>query len=169
MNFRNEYFLFNQRLLRNVNEINEIGKCIKTLQWKPEFSLEADGINYVYQAGYYKAFDLAFKQCGWRLPPALLDDPPGAMGHYFKNSIFIEVQLGDSSTVFRDYLKYHKGFKKGLLTLAVLIVPSSPKAFFPSGAKNVQSMIGYEFASKYFKLMPVPIPLLLIGLLDEND
>lgn len=168
MNFKNEYFFCSKRLLRNIDEINEIGKCIKAVKWKDEFSLESNGINYVHQSGYYKAFDIAFSKYNWSLTPVLSNDPPRLAGDYSKNNIFVEVQFGDSTTVFRDYLKFHNSFTNGLASMSVLIVAANPKEFFPTRSKSVQGMIEFDFACKYFRLMPVPVPILLIGLLPEN-
>lgn len=165
MNFKNEYLFCSKRLLRNVHEINEVGKCIKAVKWKDEFSIESNGINYVNQSGYYKAFDIAFSEYKWCLAQGRSHDPARLTGDYSKNNVFVEIQFGESSTVFRDYLKFHNNFTNGLSSLSVLIVPANPKEFFPTKSKNIQGMIEFDFACKYFRLMPVPVPVLLIGLL----
>jgi len=57
---------------------------------------------------------------------------------------------------------------QNLLSLAVLIVPTDPAAFFPTRERSVSNMASFDFAYKYFKLSPIPVPILLIGLLPEN-
>jgi len=89
-------------------------------------------------------------------------------GDFKKNDIFVEVQFGNSATIYRDYYKFHYGLTHNLLSLAVLIVPKDPKSFFPTRPESVNNMAEFNFAQKTFKLLRIPVPILLIGLLPEN-
>jgi len=104
---------------------------------------------------------------GWALQPRLCDDPR-LIGDASKNGVFVEVQFGNSSTLYRDYYKFHYGLLNGLLSLAVLIVPTNPLQFFPTRPKSVSNMAEYDLAYRSFKLLQIPVPILLIGLLPEN-
>jgi len=162
-----EYFFCSPRLLRNIDEIKEIDQCIDSVPWKSNFSIEIDGRVYKNQRGYNKAFELEFKKLGWELQPKLYDNPR-LIGDFQKNDVFIEVQFGNSATLYRDYYKFHYGLTHNLLSLAVLVVPTDPKAFFPTRINSVSNMAEYRLAEKYFNLLPIPVPILLIGLLPEN-
>ncbi len=98
----------------------------------------------------------------------MLYENPKLIGDYKKNDVFVEVQFGNSATVYRDYYKFHFGLTKNLLSLAVLIVPTKPKEFFPTRPASVNNMAEFDFAYRYFKLLPIPVPILLLGLLPEN-
>jgi len=52
-----------------------------------------------------------------------------------------------------------------LLSLAVLIVPEKSEAFFPTRPASVHNMAAFETARRLFDLLPIPVPVLLIGLL----
>jgi hypothetical protein len=47
-------------------------------------------------------------------------------------------------------------------------VPTTPLQFFPTRPKSINNMAEYDLAVRYFKLLPFPVPILLIGLLLEN-
>jgi hypothetical protein len=77
-------------------------------------------------------------------------------------------RLETIATLYRDYYKFHFGLTHGLLASAVLIVPTTPLQFFPTRPKSINHMAEYDLAVRYFKLLPIPVPILLIGLLPEN-
>lgn len=162
-----EYFFCSPRLLSGVEEIKEIDICIDRIQWQPSFQFEFQGKNLAHQTAYNKAFDQEFSRFGWEMQPLLYNDPR-LIGDYRKNDIFIEVQFGNSATLYRDYYKFHYGLTYNLLSLAVLILPTKPHAFFPGRNNAVSNMAEYDLARKYFKLLPIPVPILLIGLCPEN-
>ena len=64
--------------------------------------------------------------------------------------------------------KFHYGLTHSLLSLAVLIVPTNPKQFFPTRPDSVSNMAEFDLASRYFRLLLIPVPILLLGLLPEN-
>ena len=167
MKFKSEYFFCSPRLLQNIPEVGEISSCIDNVKWEPEFKVIANGKTYEHQSAYNKAFEKEFSAFEWSPQPRLCDSPR-LIGDFQKNDIFIEIQFGNSATLYRDYYKFHYGLTESLLSLAVLIVPTSPQAFFPTRPKSVHNMAEYDLADKYFKLLPIPVPILLIGLLPEN-
>lgn len=169
MNFIKDYFYCSPKLLRNVEEIEEIESCIKSINWVDDFLYEANGSKYYHQSAYNKVLDAEFGKYGWKLQPVLHNDPPRLIGDYSKNDVFVEVQFGNTATLFRDYYKFHFGLTHNLLSLAVLIVPTNPKCFFPTRNKSVSNMAEFDFACKYFRLLPIPVPILVIGLLPENQ
>ncbi|WP_196214019.1 BglII/BstYI family type II restriction endonuclease [Methanolobus vulcani] len=163
MRFKEEYFFCSPKLLRNIPEVNEIFECIKAVKWQPEFKLEDKN----HQSAYNKAFEQEFSNYLWSNKP-LLNDNPKLIGDFQKNDVFVEIQFGNSATIYRDYYKFHYGLANKLLSLAVLIVPTNPKKFFPTRKSSVSNMAEFDFAYKYFNLLPIPVPILLIGLLPEN-
>jgi hypothetical protein len=70
--------------------------------------------------------------------------------------------------LYRDYYKFQYGLSNGLLSLAVLIVPTNPKNFFPTRPKSVQNMADYTLAHMCLSLLPINVPTLLIGLIPTN-
>ena len=134
------------------------------MPWRPEFRITVNGREYVHQTGYNKAFDREFQERGWGLRP-VLHKHPGLIGDFFQNDVFVEVQFGNSSTIYRDYYKFHYGLTQRLLSLAVLIVPKTPETFFPTRPARVSNMAVFDTALRLFDLLPIPVPILLIGLL----
>ncbi len=165
----NEYFYCSPRLLKNIPEIDELYDGIHAVQWEPEFKYSPQaGKTLRHQAAYNSALKTEMVDCrGWENQPRL-NDSPRLIGDFRKNDIFVEVQFGNSSTLYRDYYKFHFGLTHGHLSLAVLIVPIDPKRFFPTRPKSVNNMAEFELAKRYLKLLPIPVPILLIGMLPEN-
>lgn len=82
--------------------------------------------------------------------------------------MFVVIQFGNSATLYRDYYKFQYGLANGLLSLAVLIVPTDPKAFFPTRPASVSNMAEFELADRHLTMLPIRVPTLLIGLLPDN-
>jgi hypothetical protein len=167
MKFKREYFCCSPELLSRFEEISEIEAAIGNIAWAGQFRLEANDKVYEHQTAYNKALAIEFHNRGWTLQPRLCDNPR-LIGDAGKNEVFVEVQFGNSSTLYRDFYKFHYGLANGLLSLAVLIVPTNPLQFFPTRPKSITNMAEYDLAYRYFKLLPMPVPILLIGLLPEN-
>ncbi len=167
MKYKEEYFFCSHKLLSNVTEVHEIFKCIDNIKWDSEFEVQFKGRTYHHQAAYNKSFEIEFDKFNWK-PKPLLHDKPKLIGDFQKEDIFIEVQFGNSATIYRDYYKFHYGLANNLLSLAVLIVPTDPKEFFPTRPSSVNNMAEFDFAYRYFKLLPIPVPIMLVGLLPEN-
>ena len=167
MKTKKDYFFCSPKLLQNIDQIKEIDSCLNRVQWKEEFILDIGKKKFSHQAGYNKAFQIEFQHYGWTLFP-LLFDSPRLIGDFQKNDIFVEIPFGNSSALYQDYYKFHYVLTHNLLSLAVLIVPTSPKKFFPTRPKSISNMAKFDLAQKYSRLLPIPVLILLIGLLPEN-
>jgi len=167
MKYKTEYLFCSPKLLQNVDEINEIYSCIEAIKWEKEYTISVKGNKSEHQRAYNKSFQIEFSRFRWNSYPRLSDNPR-LIGDFEKNDVFVEIQFGNSSTLYRDYYKFHYGLTHGLLSLAVLITPTNPKRFFPTRPKSVSNMAEFDLAYRYFKLLPIPVPILLIGLLPEN-
>jgi len=166
MKYKESYFFCSQHLLSNVAEVQEVFSFIDAIKWLPEFKIEQDSIQYKNKTAYNKAFDIEFLKYNW-IQNSIFSDDPKSIGEYKKNDVFVEIQFGKSETIYRDYYKFHNGFAKNLISLAILIVPTTPKDFFPLRSR-VSNFAEFDFANRVFKLLPIPVPILLIGLLPEN-
>lgn len=164
MRYVTEYFFCSKKLIDSLSEVQEVFSCIRDVSWRPEFEITVDEKTYLHQSGYNEAFDVEFHKRGWELRPVLHRNP-GLIGDFLKNDVFVEVQFGNSSTIYRDYYKFHYGLMKKLLSVAVLIVPEKPETFFPTRPASVQNMAAFGTARRLFDLLPIPVPILLIGLL----
>ncbi|SRR6056297_133313 len=150
-----------------VTEINEVETIVGTIKWDKSFQFSANGRTYEHQTAYNKAFDHEFNSRGWETQPTLRDTPK-LIGDFRKGLVFVEVQFGNSSTLYRDYYKFQYGLANGLLSLAVLIVPTLPGEFFPTRPASVQNMAEYSVAHTCLTILPINVPTMLVGLLPEN-
>jgi hypothetical protein len=122
-----------------------------------------------YQEAYNRLFQIEFEKLGgWTREP-VLNNKPKLKGDFLKNDVFVEIQFGNSATVFRDYYKFHMGLAKKLLSLAVLILPTNQYSFFPDRERaSVSNMATFEYAWDHFEALTIPVPILLIGLLPDT-
>jgi hypothetical protein len=104
---------------------------------------------------------------GWELQPTLRTQPK-LIGDFRKGLVFVEIQFGNSATLYRDYYKFQYGLANGLLSLAILIVPTTPAAFFSSRPDSVNNMAEFSIARTCLTVLPINVPTILIGLLPEN-
>ena len=168
MKFIEQYFHCGDHLQATFAEqLGEVYDCVGAVPWKREFSLTVDGKKVAYQTAYNKALEIEFAERGWEIQPVLMKRPR-FVGDFRKHLVFVEVQFGNSATLYRDYYKFQYGLGNGLLSVAVLIVPTDPDAFFPTRVKSVHNMAKYSLAEQYLTAMPINVPTLLIGLLPEN-
>ena len=167
MKTKKDHFFCSPKLLQNIDQTREIDTCLSRVQWKEDFVMEIGNKKFSHQNGYNKAFQIEFQKYRWKLFPMLFDNPR-LIGDFQKDDVFVEVQFGNSSALYRDYYKFHYGLTHNLLSLAVLVVPTDPEKFFPTRPASVSNMAEFDLAQKYFRLLPMPVPILLIGLLPEN-
>ena len=144
-------------------ELDEIFNVISSLQWQSHFTVTDKGKKYDHQRAYNRAFNNAFKELGWEVQPKLRDKPR-LIGDFRKGHVFGEIQFGNSSTLYRDFYKFQYGVQNGLLSLGVLIVPTAPAAFFPTRPRSVHNMAEFDLATRYFTILPISVPTLIIGL-----
>ena len=87
-------------------------------------------------AEQFAPFTKAFEKLGWEKKP-ILSEKPRLIGDFRKNLVFVEVQFGNTATLYRDFYKFQYGLQNGLLSLSVLIVPMNPKEFFPTRPRSI--------------------------------
>ena len=147
-------------------EIGEVESAVAAVPWLHSFTHEADGKTSEHQAAYNRAFAAEFQRMGWEAQP-LLGEKPKLIGDFRKGLVFVEIQFGNSATLYRDYYKFQYGLANGLLSLAVLVVPTAPAKFFPSRPSSVNNMAEYSLAHTCLAVLPINVPTMLVGLLPE--
>ena len=147
-----------------ASELREIRAAVDGVPWASSFSLEVRGRLLEHQAAYNEALEREFLRRGWEAQP-LLRSKPNLKGDFRKGLVFVEVQFGNSSTLYRDYYKFQYGHAHGLLSLAVLIVPVEPSAFFPTRPRSVGNMAEFALADRCLTVLPIRVPTMLIGLM----
>jgi hypothetical protein len=85
-------------------QIEEIRSVLKRIDWSEEFTLQFEDSQFANQRGYNKAFEIEFEKLGWESQPKLRESP-NLVGDFRKGLVFIEVQFGNSSTLYRDFYK----------------------------------------------------------------
>ncbi|MFZ5761790.1 MAG: BglII/BstYI family type II restriction endonuclease [Thermodesulfobacteriota bacterium] len=162
------FFNCGDHLQRTLSsEIDEVFAVIDSIRWSDSFSHQIDGKRYKHQSGYNKAFEAEFVRLGWETQPVLRIEPK-LIGDFRKGIVFVEIQFGNSATLYRDYYKFQYGLANGLLSLAVLVVPTKPAAFFPSRPTSVNNMADYALATTCLKTLPINVPTMLVGLKPED-
>jgi hypothetical protein len=164
MKSNTKYFHCGEYLRKSlVQEIMEIESVIESVPWISSFHFSDSDTTYDNQSGYNRVFAIEFERRGWEMQPLLRQDPK-LIGDFRKHLVFVEIQFGNSSALYRDYYKFQYGLANGLLSLAVLIVPTKPKDFFPDRPSSVQNMAEFELANTCLTVLPINVPTLLIGL-----
>lgn len=163
-----KYFNCGNQLLNTLNkEIEEIKSIVNIIKWNREFSCFYDNKIYKHQAGYNKTFGIEFTRLNWERCP-ILRKSPKLIGDFRKELVFVEVQFGNSAALYRDFYKFQYGLLNGLLSLSVLIVPKEPKKFFPTRTNSVRNMANYSLACKCLTILPINVPIILIGLIQNE-
>ncbi len=164
------YLHCDEHLQRSLkNEIDEVLSVVDGIEWQPVCKSKSVrlGKPIKHQAAYNKRFEDEFKKLGWKIRPRL-SDKPRLIGDFGKNLVFGEIQFGTSPTLYRDFYKFQYGHqhKPRLLDLGVLIVPVNPKEFFPirQSKTSVSNMAEYDLALRYFTILPISVPTMVIGL-----
>tara|TARA_B100000378_G_C17863738_1_gene349550 strand:- start:88 stop:627 length:540 start_codon:yes stop_codon:yes gene_type:complete len=148
-------------------EIDEIYEIIRTINWQSEFIFQrSDKDNLKHQTAYNERFKVELENRGWESQPKL-SEKPRLIGDFRKNLVFGEIQFGNSATLYRDFYKFQYGVQNGLVSLNILITPVSPSEFFPTRPDSVANMAEYDLALRYFSVLPISVPTLVIGLEPE--
>lgn len=164
MNSQITYLHCGERLQQNVSsEIDEVLFVVDRIEWNKEFRITTPDSTLLHQTAYNKRFDIEFQKLGWETQPWLCETPR-LIGDFKKNLVFVEVQFGNSATLYRDFYKFQYGFQNGLISMSVLIVPVNPSKFFPTRPRSVRNMAEYELALRYFTVLPISVPAMVIGL-----
>ncbi|OGN97534.1 MAG: hypothetical protein A2Z71_10490 [Chloroflexi bacterium RBG_13_50_21] len=162
------FFHCGEQLIKTLAiELDEIKRIVEIIPWSPTFKYHDKGNSFEHQGAYNKAFYEEFIRLGWECQP-LLRIEPKLIGDFRKGLVFVEIQFGNSSALYRDYYKFQYGLANGLLSIAILISPTQPNKFFPTRPKSVQNMAEFDLAYTCFTVLPINVPVVLIGLLPEN-
>jgi hypothetical protein len=155
---------------RALPEVQEIFEVISSVPWSAsQVSATAKtGREIEWQEAYNRLFELEFEAHHWETQPTILTSPLHK-ADFAKNKVFVEVQFGTSPTVYRDFYKFHLGSVNEVLDLGVLIVPTNQYRFFPErNPESVRNMATFEYALEHLSALPIPVPILLVGLQPEN-
>ena len=125
-------------------EIEELLQVVEIMEWSEEFKITDERSTLYHQSAYNKQFEIEFTKLDWELKP-LLSKNPRLIGDFRKNLVFVEIQFGNSATLYRDFYKFQYGLQNGLLSLSVLIVPVNPKEFFPTRPRSVSALLRGRF------------------------
>jgi hypothetical protein len=146
-----------------ADEISEIASVVDAVKWSEVFEHSENDTVSQHQTAYNKALARNFRGLGWETFPVLRRDPK-LIGDFRKGMVFVEIQFGNSATLYRDFYKFQYGLRNGLLSLAVLIVPMKAAAFFPTRLESVRNMAEFALARSYFTVLEINVPTMLIGL-----
>lgn len=166
MKYEHQYLHCSIKLQKHLAaEIAEAFEVVSSIEWQEEFSYRdsAESDPKLHQQGYNAAMESEFRRRGWQSQPKLSDNPR-LIGDFGKNLVFVEVQFGNSATLYRDFYKFQYGVQNGLVSLNILITPTTPKEFFPTRPSSVFNMAEYSLALRYFSVLPIAVPTLVIGL-----
>ena len=167
MNHQITYLHCGEHLKESLkDEIDEVVSVVDLIQWEEEFRVVRSESTLLHQTAYNKKFEIEFEKLGWEKKP-LLSKKPRLIGDFRKNLVFVEVQFGNSATLYRDFYKFQYGLQNGLLSLSVLIVSVIPKEFFPTRPRSISNMAEYDLALRYFKVLPISVPTMVIGLMGD--
>jgi len=137
MKSQTKFFHCTPNLLKTHSKsIAEIHQCVDQVQWAPEFSFQTPaGKEVLHQTAYNKDLENEFKYLGWELQPLLLAKPR-LIGDFRKHLVFVEIQFGNSATLYRDYYKFQYGLANGLLSLASADCAHQPQGVLPNQARQ---------------------------------
>ena len=165
MNHQITYLHCGEHLKNSLKtEIGEGVYVVDSIEWEGEFKVVRPDSTVLHQTSYNKQFEIEFQKLGWEPKPTLSVNPR-LIGDFRKNLVFVEVQFGNSATLYRDFYKFQYGLQNGLLSLSVLIVPTNPKEFFPTRPRSISNMAEYDLALRYFTVLPIAVPTMVIGLI----
>lgn len=171
MKYKTEYIFCNERLITPLIEVGEIFRVVSHVPWNPGVAeaVSSTGRKVSWQEAYNRQFEVEFERVGGWKPFPVLSEMPFHKADFSKNDVVVEIQFGNSSTIYRDYYKFHLGLVRHLLSLAVLILPTNQNEFFPTrNPKSIGNMATFEFALEHFNALTIPVPILMIGLLPGN-
>ena len=91
------------------DEIDEVVSVVDLIQWEEKFKfIKPNSEEIEHQSAYNKRFEIEFEKLGWEKKP-LLNKKPRIIGDFKKDLVFVEVQFGNSSTLYRDFYKFQYG------------------------------------------------------------
>ena len=129
MKIKTKYFHCGEQLQKTLaKEINDVESVVNQVQWAPSFQYCENGKTYEHQTAYNKALSAQFNNLKWEPYPLLRVDPK-LIGDFRRGLVFVEIQFGNSSTLYRDYYKFQYGLANGLLSSSAYCSDKTKKVF----------------------------------------
>ena len=91
-------------------EMQEVVQVVESIDWQDEFKVIQPRSTLFHQTAHNKRFELEFQQLGWETKPRLSLNPR-LIGDFRKNLVFVEVQFGNSATLYRDFYNSNTDFR----------------------------------------------------------
>ena len=108
------YLHCGEHLKESLNdEIDEVVSVVDLIEWEEEFKVIKTDSTLLHQTAYNKRFEIEFEKLGWEKKPPF-SQKPRLIGDFRKNLVFVEVQFGNSATLYRDFYKFQYGLQNGL-------------------------------------------------------
>ncbi len=123
------------------------------------------------QAALNRHLEDRLRQIGWTAEPVAAGQPLGTpadlslRGDFAKKGVFVEVEFGNSASLFRDLFKFQVASRSGMGEVGILIVATAQLAkFFDSGVATYEQAIGLI---PYMRI-GIQMPVWVIGLEPES-
>jgi|GEM_PF-540142 len=150
------------------SELREINDVVRQVTWMPEFEVEHTGALLRHQRAYRVAIRTALESQGWELDVQVCPRPPLAVDAR-KRMVCVQLEFGNSASVYKDCFKLSYSCVHGLSSLAVLVVPQVPAEFFPTRASSVANMSSFDLADSCLQVLAVGFPAIVIGLQPDSS
>jgi hypothetical protein len=118
-------------------------------QMKPVGGQRAYSLFPVDQGALNELLNERLRDAGWATQPVATGDPLGTpadlslRGDFAKGRVFVEVEFGNSASLFRDLFKFQIASRSGVGEAAILIVATAQLAkFFDSGVATYEQAVG---------------------------
>ena len=123
------------------------------------------------QAAWNLHLDQTLREAGWQSQPFVLGEPTGSaldsylQGDFAKNRVFVEVEFGNTASLFRDLFKFQIAGRSRVGDIGVLVVASSNVArFFDSGVATFEQAVNLL----PYMSIGIQLPIWIVGL-DLDD
>lgn len=170
MKFKTAFINCEEDAILPLTEVQEIFRIISRVPWQASRveAVSQTGKRVYWQEAYNRLFAIEFEKLGWESEPIICEKPLHK-ADFSKDWILVEIQFGNSATVYRDFYKFHYGWVNELQSLGVLILPTNQYRFFPKrNPQSIGNMATYEYALEHLTAVSIPVPILLMGLLPEQ-
>ena len=170
LKFDRAYISCAEQTINSLQEVQEVFDIISSIPWeKTRIEAISKTRKKIYwQEAMNRIIEIKFEERSWEIQP-VISISPRHLADFKKNKVFVEVQFGNSSTLYRDYYKFHYAYVNNIITLGVIIVPIDQYTFFPlRDPRSIGNMATYSYAYEHFEALPLQTPILLIGLKPEN-
>jgi len=170
LKFKIAYISCKEQTVNPLPEIQVIFDILSSIPWEKTRTeaISKTGKKIFWQEAMNRKIELKFEERCWESQP-IISASPLHVADFKKNKVYVEVQFGHSSTLFRDYYKFHCAYFNKILALSVIIVPINQFTFWPlRSRKSIQRMATFSYAKEHFEALPLDTPILIIGLEPDN-